>query len=133
MARVSTRTLVAAGIVVSLLLAGIGSFYASSLPDGLEYVAEKVGFSETATEQAASESPLADYGTRGVDDARLSGGIAGLVGSVMVLGLAGGLFMVLRRRGDSDGDAAGDGRAEADPTAAEPAVQDTQPTPPGRR
>ena len=35
----NTRRLFAVALVVSLLLAGVASYYASSHPDGLEYVA----------------------------------------------------------------------------------------------
>jgi cobalt/nickel transport protein len=97
---VTTRRFLAAGLLLALLVAGVASFYASSHPDGLEYVAEKTGFLHTAEDSAASDSPLADYSTQGVDDPRLSGGIAGVAGSLVVLVLAGGLFMLLRRRGD---------------------------------
>ncbi|UAL29052.1 PDGLE domain-containing protein [Nocardioides rotundus] len=89
------------GLVVALLIAGVGSYYASSHPDGLEFVAEKTGFLESAKDSATSGSPLADYQVKGVDDARLSGGAAGIVGSLVVLLLAGGLAMLLRRRGRS--------------------------------
>ena len=47
--RVSTRALVLGGILVSLVLAGIVSFYASASPDGLESVAEKNGFDMSCT------------------------------------------------------------------------------------
>ena len=47
-----------------------------------------------------ADSPLADYQTRGVEDERVSGGLAGLIGVTAVLGLSGGLFWALRRRGD---------------------------------
>jgi hypothetical protein len=100
--RFSSRALLAAGLLVSLLLAGVVSFYASSHPDGLEYVAQQTGFIDSATDHAAVDSPIADYTTRGVDDARLSRGIAGVSGALLVLTLAGGLFLVLRRR-DDDG------------------------------
>ena len=86
-----TRTLVLAGVVVALLLAGVVSFYASSNPDGLECVAERTGFIDSADEHAAGDGPFADYATKGVDDARLSGGVAGVVGTLVVLVLAGGL------------------------------------------
>lgn len=86
-------------LVVSLLVAGVASFYASSHPDGLEYVAEKTGFLDSAEDSATADSPLADYGVEGIDDERLSGGAAGVVGSLVVLALAGGLFWVIRRRG----------------------------------
>lgn len=94
-----TRTLVVAGIVLALLIAGVASFYASSNPDGLEYVAEQVGFAETAEDSAVKDSPFADYGTSGVENERLSGGLAGVVGALVVLLLAGGLTFAVRRRG----------------------------------
>lgn len=99
--RVSTRTLLVVGVLVSLLLAGIVSFYSSSRPDGLEYVAEQTGFGDSATSHAAEDSPFADYTTRGIRDERLSGGLAGVVGASLVFVVAGGLFIALRRRGPS--------------------------------
>lgn len=90
------------GLVVALLIAGVGSFYASSHPDGLEYVAEQTGFMDSADDSAAADSPLADYQVDGVDDARLSGGLAGVVGVLLVLALAGGLAFFVRRRGSTD-------------------------------
>lgn len=94
-----SRTFFVAGLIVALLVAGVVSFYASSHPDGLEFVAEKTGFADSAEESATSDSPLADYRTKGVDDERLSGGLAGVLGSLLVLVLAGGLAFVVRRRG----------------------------------
>ncbi len=94
----SRRTFLVSFFLVSLLVAGGLSFYASSHPDGLEYVAEQTGFLETADEHDAADSPFADYGTAGVDDARLSGGLAGVVGVLVTLGVMGGLALVLRRR-----------------------------------
>ena len=96
-----TRTLVIAGLVVALLLAGVASFYASSHPDGLERVAEQAGFLDTAEENANADGPFAGYATEGVDNARLSGGLAGVVGALTVLLLAGGLALVVRRRARS--------------------------------
>jgi cobalt/nickel transport protein len=96
---------VAVGIAVAaLLLAGVVSYYASANPDGLEYVAHKTGFLDSASEHGAADGPLADYSTKGVDDARLSGGLAGVIGTVVVLVIAGGLALFVRRRsaGSSD-------------------------------
>jgi hypothetical protein len=100
-----TRTLVLAGLVVALLLAGVASFYASSHPDGLEYVAEQTGFLDSADEHAAADGPLADYQTEGVDDARVSGGLAGVLGVLVTLALAGGIAFAVRRRGATDDEA----------------------------
>ena len=97
------RTFLAVGLLVCLLVAGVASFYASSHPDGLEHVAEQTGFIHSAEDSAADDSPLAGYSTSGVDDARLSGGIAGVIGVVVMLLLSTGLFWTLRRREEPAG------------------------------
>jgi hypothetical protein len=94
----SNRRLWWSMLVAALLIAGIGSFYASSHPDGLEYVAEQTGFLDHAEDSAAGDSPFADYQTTGVDDSRLSGGLAGVVGVLLVLAIGAGLFRLVRRR-----------------------------------
>jgi len=86
-----------AGLVVALLLAGGISHYASSSPDGLQHVATETGFSDTATEHVVADGPLADYRFAGVTDDRLSGGLAGVVGTGVVLVLASGLTWALHR------------------------------------
>lgn len=96
-----TRTFFALGLLVTLLVAGVASYYASSHPDGLEYVAEKTGFIDSAEDSATADSPLADYSTKGVDNPRLSGGVAGVVGVAVVGLLASGVFYAVRRRPDS--------------------------------
>ena len=100
-----TRSFLLAGLVVALLLGGIASYYASSHPDGLEHVAEQVGFLDTADESAAADGPMADYAVKGVDDPRLSGGLAGVIGILVTLALAGGLALAVRRRDPQDTDA----------------------------
>ncbi len=97
-----TKTLIVTGFLLAVLIAGLGSFYASGHPDGLEYVAGKTGFLDEAKDSPTSDSPFADYGTQGVDNERLSGGIAGLVGVGTVALIAGGLFWGLRRRSAND-------------------------------
>jgi cobalt/nickel transport protein len=88
-----------AGLAVALLVAGVLSWYASASPDGLEWAAEQAGFLDTAEDSAAAGSPLADYGVAGIGSERLSAGLAGVVGVLVTLLLAGGLTMLLRRRG----------------------------------
>lgn len=83
------------GMLASVVLAGVVSFYASPDPDGLESVAQSQGFDETAQDSATADSALADYGVEGVSDERLSVGLAGVVG-VGVTALVGfGLFLLL--------------------------------------
>lgn len=110
--RRTTRFLVA-GLLVALLVAGVGSFYASGSPDGLEWSAEEEGFLDTAEDSATADSPLADYAVSGVDDGRLSGGLAGVIGVVVTLVLAGGITLLARRRSGAPTDDAADERADA--------------------
>lgn len=98
-ARVSTRTLVVVGGLVCLLIAGVLSFFASGHPDGLEYVAQSAGFADSAEDSATAGSPFADYTTSGVSNGPLSGGLAGVVGVVVVALVMGGLVALLRRAG----------------------------------
>jgi cobalt/nickel transport protein len=86
------------GLLLSLLLAGVVSFYASSHPDGLEKVAEEIGFIETAKDPATAGSALADYGVVGVENERASVGIAGVLGVVATGALATTLFLYLGKR-----------------------------------
>jgi cobalt/nickel transport protein len=94
----STRRLVLIGLAVSALIAGVVSSYASRHPDGLTFVARSLGFADTERSSATSGSPLAGYSVSGVGDARLSGGLAGLVGLAVVGLLMAGLVLLLRRR-----------------------------------
>ncbi|MEV0905862.1 energy-coupling factor ABC transporter permease [Streptomyces hokutonensis] len=86
------------GLVASLLLAGFVSFYASSNPDGLEKVAADQGIDRAAKEHASADSPLANYGVRDVEDARLSGGLAGVIGVGVTVVAGTGVFWAVRRR-----------------------------------
>ncbi|MFI6521001.1 PDGLE domain-containing protein [Spirillospora sp. NPDC050679] len=94
----TTKRFFAAFLLVSLVLAGIVSFYASQHPDGLEKVAEDKGFNAGERDHSLKDSPLADYGVKGVGDARLSGGLSGVIGVGVVLLAGGGLFWAVRRR-----------------------------------
>ncbi|WP_433033665.1 PDGLE domain-containing protein [Actinomycetospora sp. CA-053990] len=99
-------------LVVALLLAGVVSYAASSSPDGLDAVTvsgceldeagEPVGgtcIAQNAGEHAAAGSPLADYTVGGSEGTT---GIAGVIGVLVTLLVAGGLFWVLRRRSSKD-------------------------------
>ncbi|MBT2213370.1 MULTISPECIES: PDGLE domain-containing protein [Actinomadura] len=90
-------------LLVSLVLAGVVSYYASSSPDGLEKVAADKGIDSKEKDHSLKDSPLGDYGVKGVGDARLSGGLAGVIGVGVVLLAGGGLFWVMRRREPSSG------------------------------
>jgi cobalt/nickel transport protein len=91
-----------AGFALTIFLAGFVSFYASSHPDGLEKVAKDIGFLETAKDHSNANGALADYSVKGVDNARLSTGAAGVIGVLATAGVSMGLFFVLRRRSGAE-------------------------------
>ena len=95
-----TRTFLLAGLLVAILVAGGASYYASAHPDGLNHVAEKAGFLDHEEASPTAEGPFAGYSTKGVDNERLSGGIAGVAGVLLVGVLGTGLFWAVRRRSD---------------------------------
>ncbi|MET9886587.1 energy-coupling factor ABC transporter permease [Streptomyces sp. NPDC006430] len=94
----STKKVWATGLVTALVLAGFVSFYASASPDGLEKVAADQGIDQNVQEHAAADSPLADYSLQDVDDARLSGGLAGVIGVGATVVVGTGIFWTVRRR-----------------------------------
>jgi cobalt/nickel transport protein len=98
-------------LLVAVAMAGGLSYFASSDPDGLDTVAlqgceavetpageELKGecIAQNATDHAAAGSPLADYSIVGGEG---TVGAAGIIGVIVTLVLAGGLFWLLRRRG----------------------------------
>ncbi|SFT01462.1 PDGLE domain-containing protein [Saccharopolyspora flava] len=99
--------------LVVLAVAGGVAYFADSDPDGLDAVTQR-GCSVVRTEQGESlegkciaqhagdhalgDGPLTDY-TVGGDD-RFTG-VAGIIGAVVTLAAAGGLFWGLRRRSGS--------------------------------
>ncbi|MCW0215353.1 MAG: PDGLE domain-containing protein [Pseudonocardia sp.] len=103
-------------LIVALLVAGGISYLASPDPDGLDTVAldgchvtetaageqlDGTCIAQNATDHAMSSSPFADYSIGGGAGTT---GLAGILGVVVTLGLAGGLFWLLRRRGVTHAD-----------------------------
>ncbi|WP_213452307.1 PDGLE domain-containing protein [Rhizomonospora bruguierae] len=106
----------AGGLLVALVLAGVVSALASSSPDGLDATALKgctVDAEGTITggtcmaqregEHQMADSPLADYGIKGIDNPYLATGLSGVAGVLITFGLGAGLFWVVRRRGPAVG------------------------------
>jgi cobalt/nickel transport protein len=101
----------AAGLLVSLLLAGVVSSFASDSPDGLDHAArqgctfnadgEITGGTCMAQQEGGhqlADSPLADYGIRGIDNPHLSTGLSGVLGVLVTFAVGAGLFRLVRRR-----------------------------------
>ncbi|OAH14086.1 energy-coupling factor ABC transporter permease [Streptomyces jeddahensis] len=98
----SPRKIWITGLVTSLVLAGFVSFYASASPDGLEKVAQDNGIDKKTEEHASSDSPLADYGVKDISDARLSGGLAGVIGVGVTVVAGSAVFWAVHRRRTED-------------------------------
>jgi len=97
-----TRRIFVIGLIAALLVAvGVAQF-ASSSPDGLEFVAEQEGFADTAAEHDLADSPLADYGENLTDDDGLNTAVAGLVGTLLTLAIGYGVFWIARRTNPND-------------------------------
>ncbi|MCI2417536.1 PDGLE domain-containing protein [Saccharopolyspora sp. K220] len=103
------RFLLVFGFVI-LAIAGGVAYFADSDPDGLDAVTQRGCtvvetqqgerldgrcIAQHATDHAFSSGPLADYAIGGDD--RWTG-VAGVIGAVVTLAAAGGLFWGLRRR-----------------------------------
>lgn len=84
----TTKKLVLIGVVISMVIAGIFSYFASSNPDGLEKVSGDKGLDVNATDSAVSDSIFADYGIAGLEN---STGLAGVIGVIITAIIAFGL------------------------------------------
>jgi cobalt/nickel transport protein len=96
-----TKLFVLAGLLVALVLAGIVSYYASADPDGLTKVSEDEGFAQSEEAHDLEDSPFAGYSTKDVDNERLSGAMAGVIGVGVTFVVAGGVALLVRRRDGS--------------------------------
>lgn len=97
MSRRSTLPFIVGGLLVAVGLAVFVSPLASTEPDGLERVAADQGFADDAATHDLADSPLADYGVRGVSDERTSTAVSGLIGTLITFGVGLLLFGALRR------------------------------------
>jgi cobalt/nickel transport protein len=106
---VKTGTLILLVLGISLLLGGWISNYASSNPDGLEWVAGQMGFLDKSEgEPVYSAAPLPDYAVPGLVPAEdkpnmpdltwFSTIIAGAGGTLLAFGLGSVLGQLLHKR-----------------------------------
>jgi cobalt/nickel transport protein len=87
--RPTTKVVAAVVLLAALVMAGVVSRFASDDPDGLTKVSEDHGFGQTGK---THDSVVGGYGS-----------LTGVLGVLVVLGLAGGLTYAVRRR-DRDRD-----------------------------
>lgn len=79
------RGILVGGLLIALLLAVLSPL-ASSHPDGLEWVAEQKGFLDSA--QGAVFNLIPDYALPGISNAALATILAGVIGVIVVFGIA---------------------------------------------
>ena len=94
--------LIISGMVLALGISFFLSPWASSWPDGLERVAENLGFIKKAELPGTTvweKSPLPEYKVPGVHSERWATGLAGLLGTLAMLAIAWGLARLLKKRG----------------------------------
>lgn len=96
--KVKTRTFLIGGLLVALAFGAVISQFAVDNPDGLERVAEDTGFASSGQGHALADSLFADYAIQGISHESLSLAIAGIVGTLVTLAVAAGVFVALRER-----------------------------------
>jgi cobalt/nickel transport system permease protein len=73
------------GVLIAIGVALFVSPFASTAPDGLDKTAEALGFADGS--KALLHPPMSEYQIKGISFASLSTSIAGLIGTVVALGL----------------------------------------------
>jgi cobalt/nickel transport system permease protein len=97
---VGGRVVWVAGLLIALALA-VASPLASAHPDGLEWVAEQQGFLDVVQQPLYQVIP--DYVFPGIPDESLATILAGIVGSLLVFGVAAGVAYARRNRQAASG------------------------------
>jgi hypothetical protein len=82
-------------ILLSIVIAVLAAFFASAHPDGLEKVAETLGFIEKGAERT---SLMTDYAVPFISGEGISTATAGIIGILITLGLFAVLPLVLKKR-----------------------------------
>ena len=93
----NTRFVVVA-LFICLAVAFFLSPFASSNPDGLEKAAEKLGFLHLGEVLIWGHSLMPDYSIPFLGEARLSGMVAGLIGTLLLFGLGWCVGTILKKR-----------------------------------
>lgn len=88
-------------LAVALALAAFISPLACGWLDGLERVAENLGFLSRGEGPPLLNAPIPAYSIPGLRDERVATGLAGIVGTLGVFGVALGLAALLRKRNPS--------------------------------
>lgn len=97
----SQKRFILFGFVLALAIAVFLSPLVSSWPDGLERVAENLGFLKKAGQSGVTwwnHSPLPDYKLPGIQNEGWATALAGLLGTMALVGLGWGIARLLKRK-----------------------------------
>jgi len=78
---------------ITVIIAVLAAFFASTHPDGLDFVAEKFGFAEKGQERTA---PMPDYSLKFLPEGGVSTSLAGIAGILITISLFWGSAYALR-------------------------------------
>jgi len=81
--------------LIAILISVLAAFFASSHPDGLDFVAERYGFAEKSHEHSA---PMPGYSLNFLPESSISTSAAGLAGILILLGIFGLVAFVLKNK-----------------------------------
>lgn len=100
--RISYRYFIGSGLAAAIALVIFISPVASSLPDGLEKVAEEKGFIEKGRQPVWTHAPMPDYQLplKG----RMPGVLAGVAGTLLACGAAYGIAFAVANRKNGGND-----------------------------
>lgn len=92
------RRMMVAGLIVAAVLAVLLSPLASMMPDGLERVAENLGFIHKGEGAGALKAPIPDYAMPGLGRGAVATSVAGLAGVLLTFAAAYGLGRLIKRK-----------------------------------
>lgn len=104
-ARAKISQVLAGGLAVALVIAMFLAPFASTLEDGLDWVAGQLGFAGLKREIITT--PLADYLVPGISAPAVATAVAGLIGTLVVFVLALVISRTVQQQGESNDQSAG--------------------------
>ncbi len=85
-------------LLTPILLAALLAPFASPLPDGLEWVSQKLRFEHKAVSKPIIVSPFPEYQIPGVSNSQISTALTGILGTLICFALPFSLYLLIRRK-----------------------------------
>jgi cobalt/nickel transport protein len=85
-------------LIIAIVIAVFMSPLSSSWPDGLERVAQNIGFIERSKQVPVMKAPMPDYIFPGLKNEMLSTALSGVLGTVIMFGIGYALARLLKKR-----------------------------------